>query len=91
MIIKKGDLVLVEWSDSSQPVSAWQHIDELPEPAIIACESVGWIVSKSKDILTLAPNMGDSLSESNAQCCGVIKIPMSCVKRIVEIIPQNGE
>ena len=80
--MKKGDLVLVEWEDSAQPVSKWQHVDDLPEPKAIECESVGWVLGKDKKVLALSPNMGDLGSESNAQCSGVINIPMSCVKSI---------
>ena len=83
--MKNGSLVLVEWEDSARPSPIWQHIDELPEPEVIACESVGWIISKDKKILRLAPNMGDLLSESNAQCSGVINIPM-CSVQVIKIL-----
>jgi hypothetical protein len=75
-------LVVVEWVDSAQPLPSWRLLDDAPEPEIIVCLSVGWVIAKTKKVLMLAPNLGDIESGGTAQASGFIRIPTAAVTRI---------
>lgn len=78
-------LMLVEWVDSAQPVSAWHLLEDAPGVEVVECASVGWLVGESKQVLMLAPNLGDIQSGGSAQASGFIRIPKAAVTRKVEL------
>ena len=82
----KPRLVLVEWEDSAQPLPAWRHIADAPALEVVECVSVGWVVAESERVLMLAPNLGDVASEESGQASGFIRIPRSCISRMVELV-----
>jgi hypothetical protein len=80
----KHRLVLVEWEDSSQPVSAWQWVDDYQLPEIVKAVSVGFLIAQTKTAIAVAPNLGDTTKE-NCQASGIIRIPRSAVRRITNL------
>lgn len=76
---------MVEWEDSTQPVSNWRYLNDPPPLEIIQCVSVGWVIGKSDKVIMLAPNIGDYESGEGAQGTGFIRIPKSSITRIVEL------
>ena len=78
-------LVLVEWEDSSQPISSWRYLSDAPELEVILCASVGWIVDQNERVLMVAPYIGDYKSGGGAQGSGFIRIPSSAVTRIAAL------
>lgn len=78
-------LVKIEWVDSLQPTSSWQHLDELDAPQACSVSSVGWLISEGPPYYRLAPNMGDADSDTNAQGSGIIVIPACCVTDVVPL------
>ncbi len=66
-------LVLVEWLDSRRG-EGWVRLDEL-ESTVTRCRSVGWIVAKDRDSVTLAGHLG----ENPDQCCGDLTIPNKAI------------
>ncbi len=74
---------MVEWLDSVQPQSAWQHLAEIERGEPIKCYSVRWLVSDDAIAKAIAPNMG--LCGSAIQVSGVITIPARCITRIVTL------
>ena len=81
----KIHLVLVEWVDSSQPVSAWHFLDDSPALEVVHCTSVGWLVKKDARALMLAPNIGGTERGDMAQGSGFVRIPRSAVTRVVAL------
>ena len=73
-------LVLVEWEDSAQPLSAWSFLSDMAPPEIVQCVSVGWLVQDTDTVKGLAPNMGDVSSENSMQVSGLIRIPARCIE-----------
>lgn len=72
IFLHKAVPVLVEWIDSVQTMG-W---GELHEPSDMRCVSVGILVSKTKDRLTLAVNYdGDSFGH-------FMEIPLVAIKKI---------
>jgi hypothetical protein len=80
----KHPLVLIEWEDSTQPVSHWQHRDDI-EVAAVRIASVGWLVKDGKKVKALAPNIGGLDRKTSPQCSGVIAIPTRCVIKIKKL------
>ena len=74
-------LVLIEWEDSAQPVAAWQYLDDIDEPDVVHCQSVGFLIYDGSDVKALAPNVGD-LGTEHSQASGVIRIPARCITRV---------
>ena len=77
-------LVLIEWDDSARPISQWQWVDDYQVPEIVQCISVGYLIAETKRALALAPNLGDTTSE-RIQASGIIRVPRSSVRRIIEL------
>jgi len=76
-------LVLVEWEDSTQPISSWRYLNDAPTLEVIECVSVGWIIGKSDSVIMLAPNIGDYKNGEGAQGSGFIRIPQTAITRMV--------
>ncbi len=70
------DLVMVEWLDSRRG-EGWVRLNELDATAT-KCRSVGWVVAKSDDSLTLAGHLG----EDPDQCCGDLTIPQRAISSV---------
>lgn len=66
-------LVLVEWHDSVQPSPTWRYWTDPPDMEPVKCFSVGWLVKKNRDVVMLAPNVGD-LGKPSQQACGFMRI-----------------
>lgn len=81
MAKKRFPLVLVDWIDAAQPVAAWCYVDDLPDPAPVRIQSVGFLVHDGKDTKMLAPNMGE-VGTAGEQASGIIRIPASAVKKV---------
>jgi hypothetical protein len=79
--VAKHPLVLIEWEDSTQPVSQWQHSDDI-QVAAVRIASVGWLIKDDTKVKALAPNIGGLDSKTSPQCSGVIAIPTRCVIKI---------
>lgn len=77
-------LVLVEWEDSAQPVSAWQWVDAYEIPESVRCISVGYLIGQNRKTLAVAPNLGDLTSE-RIQASGIIRVPRASVRRLLEL------
>lgn len=77
--MKRFRLVMVEWEDSEQPVSAWQWLSDITARRPMRIRSVGWLIRDEADAKVLAPNIG-FLDE--AQASGIIRIPARCVVAI---------
>jgi hypothetical protein len=72
-------LVLVEWLDSRRG-EGWVRLDEL-EGTVTKCRSVGWIIFKDRQSVTLAGHIG----ENPAQCCGDLTIPSRAISKITQL------
>lgn len=79
-------LVLVEWEDSRQPAAEWLRISDLGAWSIVQCMSVGWLLHKDKEVVVIAPNMGDINDEDALQASGVMQIAARAVTKITGII-----
>ena len=77
------ELVLVEWLDSRRG-EGWVRLDEL-DSTVTRCRSVGWIVARDRDSVTLAGHLG----ENPDQCCGDLTIPKKAMLRMTPLsIPK---
>ena len=72
-------LMRVQWEDSARPVAEWQWTDDYEVPKIVTCISVGYLISKSRQALALAPNLGE-VGRERVQASGIIRIPQSAVR-----------
>jgi hypothetical protein len=86
--MEKKRLVLIEWEDSAQPVSAWQFQDDV-KVAAVRIASVGWLLKDGKKVKALAPNVGGLDGKTAPQVSGVISIPTRCVIQITSLVEQG--
>jgi hypothetical protein len=77
-------LIVVEWEDSQRPLPSWQWLDEYQIPDAVRCVSVGFLIAETEGALAIAPNLGD-VEQDRAQGCGIIRIPMSAVRRLADL------
>jgi hypothetical protein len=81
----KPKLVMIEWMDSVQPTSSWQHLSDYEPKDAIKCVSVGFLLHDGEDVKGLAQNMGDVDKEENIQASGIIHIPTCCIEKISDL------
>lgn len=76
--------ILVEWEDSARPISSWEWVDQYEMPETVQCVSVGFLIAQTETALALAPNLGD-VGRERVQASGIIRVPRSAVRRIIEL------
>jgi hypothetical protein len=69
-------MALVEWVDSKRG-DGWVRLGDL-DHAISECESLGWVISESKDSITISAHVAGNPD----QCCGEITIPRKAISKI---------
>lgn len=74
-----GQLVMIEWEDSAQPIPGWAFLADCADFAVTRCKSVGWLIHDGADVKALAQNIGNAENEDSAQVSGVIRIPARCI------------
>lgn len=81
--------VLVEWEDSSQPVSAWQWLSQAVGE-VVRCRTVGWLLPDG-DEKTLRVCLGYAEGEDgDYQVSGLQAIPKRAVVAMYEIQPTGA-
>jgi hypothetical protein len=79
-------LVLIEWVDSGQPMSAWQWLDQIRAHRPHRCVSVGFLVQDDAHAKVLAPNLGASDGSGDFdQASGLTTIPTAAVQRMLQL------
>lgn len=73
---KKLRAVRVEWVDSAS-TGRWRHRKEAERFDVVACTTVGFVVSRNSKRIVLA----QSVSEDD-DVCDTMTIPAGCVKRV---------
>jgi hypothetical protein len=73
-----GKIVLIEWVDSYSVYEQWDFLNDLKEPEIIKCKSVGFIVNETDESILIMPH----ISGDNEAGKGGICIPkLAIIKR----------
>jgi hypothetical protein len=83
-------IVKVTWVDSSSVASdLWDDLEDIieqgREKTAQPCISVGFLLRRGSDSLTLAAHLGDTDMDSETKCSGDMTIPMCAVQRIEEL------
>lgn len=84
----KHDLILVEWNDSARS-EGWHFLEGIPDrphPVL----SIGWILVKTRDHVTLVPHIAANKDGDFDQFLGTLCIPRHAVKRIV-VLKKGGD
>jgi len=85
--MKEPKLVYVEWTDAHSS-DRWQTIlnAKIDMSEMMNCKTVGYQISKTKDCIIIAHTISWEDSETCQQLlCGLLHIPMKCIKLIKEI------
>ena len=86
----KKRLVLVEWLDSHAG-RGWQQIDRIAAAAEpLYCQSVGWLLSDTKDCKVLVPHIGGERNgDQMMQGCGDLVIPKKAVLKVTTLVKRH--
>ena|SRR5216684_2758190 len=82
---QQKNLVFVEWQDSYGCSSNWQEINTDGEPQMMLCQSVGWIIHKSKHCIVVVPHLSQNQELAKQQGCGDMTIPTASIVRMVHL------
>ena len=85
------DLVLVEWVDSHSG-RGWENLDNLKANCdLLYCRSVGWLVAKNRDAVTLVSNLsGESNDNVIVNGNGYMTIPARAVRKVTVLRKGGG-
>lgn len=79
-------LVLIEWEDSTQPVSNWSWLSDHIWNEVCKCQSVGWLIYDDDDVKALAPNIGNM--NEDIQISAAIRIPTKAITKITKLVKE---
>ena len=86
-------IVLVEWVDSTQPISAWVHISEDYLNSVLdnicIMKSVGFVLKEDDSCMILCQGYGIETINSPEQANGIAVIPKCSIKSIV-VLKEEG-
>ena len=91
--MKLGRLVLIEWVDSGRNPNSWAAFDDYPDPYILRCRSVGWLIHDGSECKVVAPHVMCESGHASApdQGCGDMTIPTCSITRMVDLeIPPGA-
>lgn len=83
-------LVKVLWEDSSQSFIGWQDLMAVEPPDTTSCISVGYLIGKTDEHITLAPNYALGSNVMDEQVSQLIYIPTRCISAI-KILEEAGD
>ena len=84
-------LVLIEWTDSGQPIPSWQWLSDLGPRRAHKCVSVGFLVQDDEQTKVLAPNLGASNgNEDWDQASGLFTIPTAAITKIERLTSASS-
>ncbi|MBV9659190.1 MAG: hypothetical protein JO295_13910 [Verrucomicrobia bacterium] len=83
--MKIGDAVFVEWEDSYGCSSSWQDIPNEGEPQTMLCQSLGWLVRRSRKCVVIVPHLAENERMGIKQGCGDMTIPAASIVRITRL------
>ena len=73
------EIVFVEWLDSKGVTHEWEYLEEIESMKPDKCLSVGFLLEKTKEYLTIAQSVGQT------QVIGRTTIPCCSIKRIKKL------
>ncbi len=76
--MKKSNLILIEWEDSSMAPQGWQFEKDCDFKLSI-CTSVGFVIEESKEKIILAPHV--FFEGENRQMAGYAVIPKTAIRK----------
>ena len=79
-------LVLVRWVDSAAPDTGWIRLRDYRGIASMECITVGYLISDSDEIKTIAPHLAFPDDEEHCQGNGIMVIPDQAVLSVERLI-----
>jgi hypothetical protein len=73
----------IKWLDSYGCTNRWQLIEEITEKLV--CETVGYVISETNELISLANSIAYETNETIEQANGVMTIPKVSIIEEVEI------
>ena len=88
------NVVYIEWSDAVA-VADWEEVNE---PALVTCKTVGFLVGENKTAICVAAVVSETDKQTNAKihipkawCSKIIRLPLSQVIRTSSRFEVNPE
>lgn len=73
----------IKWLDSYGCTNRWKEIENITEKLI--CETVGFVISETSDLISLANSIAYETDETVEQANGIMTIPKVSIVEIIEI------
>jgi hypothetical protein len=82
-------LVWVKWLDSANPSSSdWQSVAEWRGFDSLECVSVGYLIAKDTQTVTLAAHLAYT-SGDHTKACGIMVIPAGCIRSMKRLAASS--
>ena len=76
-VLKPGDLIVIEWTDSRIGPYGWEFFhDETEDLPPLLCETAGFLVTENRDYMTVAMSVADGC------IMGRLTIPAKAIRRV---------
>lgn len=80
--LRTGEFVYIKWVDSYGVRSGWTDLEEY-SPNLLVIESVGKVISQTKDVVAIAHNYADATENTPQQGNGIMVIPKKAILRAI--------
>ncbi len=79
MKVDEPKLVMINWIAPPSPNPDWEFVEDLEQPLLSHCVSVGWLVWDSDECKGLTPTLAENELEGDKQLLGLLNIPMGAI------------
>lgn len=68
--------ILIEWIDSKGITNQWEYLDEIDPMKPDKCLSVGFLLKKTREYVTIAQSIGETqvVGRTTIPCCSIKSI-----------------
>ena len=76
LAVSSKNIVEVKWLDSKGVTTGWEYIDELQSLKPAECKTVGYLIERTKQYITVAQSVSEEqlLARITIPVCSIIKM-----------------
>jgi len=82
-------LVVIHWVDSNSIGSKWTHKDDIPEPELCLCRSIGWVYKETDEAIMICSHFSFVNDLNDLGLHSPFVIPKCSIKKMIYLNEEN--